>query len=362
MGRPNAHRLPSYLRKGADGSYFLDYYLTREDGGKRRVREKLGVIAAGLARQIAVKKAAELAERRFLVPVAKITFAEAADAFVEYSKSRKRSWKDDVRLVGVMKEYFGQRILETLNLDAVERFLNQIRERGPKGKKLAPATLNRYIAALKTLVNRAVNNNRLERNPIRGIKMFKENNCRDRTLTPDEYERPIHECNPVLRVAVQVAYETGMRRGEVFGLERDRLDLESGRVVLRAEHTKTNEGRSVPLSKDLIEAFKSLPRAIGTPLVFTWKGKALRDCKTAFKAACVRAGIKGLRFHDLRHCFVTNCRKAGVADHVIMSVTGHKTTSMLRRYDKVDAEDQRAALDRVRLFLDTSKKIQDMAA
>jgi len=51
------------------------------------------------------------------------------------------------------------------------------------------------------------------------------------------------------------------------------------------------------------------------------------------------AGIENFRFHDFRHTFVTNMRRAGKQDRAIMAITGHKTMAMLMRYDSVDEDD-----------------------
>jgi integrase len=59
----------------------------------------------------------------------------------------------------------------------------------------------------------------------------------------------------------------------------------------------------------------------------------------------------GFIFHDLRHTFNTNMRKAGVQESVIMDITGHSTREMFDRYNTVDAEDARQAVDQLRNFL-----------
>jgi integrase len=64
-----------------------------------------------------------------------------------------------------------------------------------------------------------------------------------------------------------------------------------------------------------------------------------------------RAGIEDFRFHDLRHTFVSNARKAGVDRTVIMKLTGHKTLSMVTRYNTVDQADAREAVNRLDDFL-----------
>ena len=70
------------------------------------------------------------------------------------------------------------------------------------------------------------------------------------------------------------------------------------------------------------------------------------------KKTCKKAGIKygrsiegGIVFHDLRHTFNTNMRKAGVVESVIMKITGHSTREMFDRYNTVDLGDVRGAVE-----------------
>jgi integrase len=70
----------------------------------------------------------------------------------------------------------------------------------------------------------------------------------------------------------------------------------------------------------------------------------MRSIHGAFKTASKKTGIQDFRFHDLRHTFNTNMRKAGAHRSVIMKITGHKTGVMFDRYNTVDAEDARLAM------------------
>src|SRR5580692_5036848 len=100
MGQSNANSLPEYLRKDAEGAFVLDFRTTLADGSKKRVIKVLGKIPKALALQIRDKIMAERAGRRFLKP--KALFRQAAEGFLEHSKSRKRSHKDDRRLTAVL--------------------------------------------------------------------------------------------------------------------------------------------------------------------------------------------------------------------------------------------------------------------
>jgi integrase len=236
----------------------------------------------------------------------------------------------------------------------VEDYLTQRKKKAEeKGKSLKGSTLNREIACLKTIARRAVLDRKIDRNPVEGVRMFRETS-RNRTLTPEEYQRLLENCSSHYQPVVQVAYVTGMRRGELTALRWDQVDLKEGVITLKPEDTKTNEAREIPLDEDLKDLFRKIPRALGSPYVFNFRGKGIKDPKTAFLRACQRANITDFHFHDLRHCAVTNFRKAGVSDSIIMSISGHKTHAVFRRYDRIDREDRKEALRRVRKLNDTN--------
>ena len=92
-------------------------------------------------------------------------------------------------------------------------------------------------------------------------------------------------------------------------------------------------------------------RGLAHNQVFTYKGRPIKGIRTAFLIACRKAGIEDFRFHDLRHTFNTNMRKAGVDQSVIMKLTGHKTAAMFHRYNTVDTADAREAYRKLDAFL-----------
>jgi integrase len=298
----------------------------------------------------------ELVEERFIeVEKPKVTFFEAADSFLAYSLARKKSYINDAQIVARLKAFFGNRSLDSLTPDFVEAYFNHRRKEGNKLHKrdyLKGSTLNRDMACLKTLIRRAMLNRQIERNPIEGVRKFKEYS-RDRTLAKEELLRFMELCPPHLKSIVELAYLSGMRRGEILGLRWDQLDLKNKVIVLEAADTKTQEKREIPLSQKLIQLFQRIPKTLGNPFVFTYKGKNIGNIRDAFKRVCRKAGINDFRFHDLRHCAITNLRKAGVSDSVIMSISGHKTHAVFRKYDRVDRDDRQEAFRRVENLFDT---------
>ena len=119
-----------------------------------------------------------------------------------------------------------------------------------------------------------------------------------------------------LRPIVVLALNTGMRRGEILGLEWKNIDLSRGLIYVT--HTKSGKDRVIPLNQDARSALESLKR-VG-PRVFNvdW-------IKVAWAAALTDAKIDDFRFHDLRHTAATRLADAGTDAFTIAAILGHST-------------------------------------
>jgi len=124
-------------------------------------------------------------------------------------------------------------------------------------------------------------------------------------------------------------------------------------VCLKAEDTRTDNTRLVPLTADLTTLLKDLYKAcyLQEPYVFLVNGKSVHSIKTAFKASCRRAKLQGFRFHDFRHTAVTNMRRAGIDHLTIMRITGHKTPEVFKRYNSFLEGDLKDAAHRFNTYL-----------
>ena len=108
----------------------------------------------------------------------------------------------------------------------------------------------------------------------------------------------------------------------------------------------------VPMTPDVCDTFAELytARRLDTPRVFLYNGKPWKNPRTAFAAACRRAGITGLRLHDLRHSAATNLRRAGVDTMTAMKIIGHKSEQMHRRYNTIQSEDLHEAAAKLQRY------------
>ena len=177
-------------------------------------------------------------------------------------------------------------------------------------------------------------------NPVANVRKPSGSPPRTRRLGGDEAERLINQCsasrNPWLLPAVQLAIETSMRQGELLSLEWCNSDFKRKlALLLDPLKIKNGETRAVPLSSAAIAVIKGLPRST-SGLVLPVQRLTLFH---AFKAACARAKIKNLTFHDLRHEAISRLAERGDLSTLELSaISGHKTLQMLKRYTHLQAE------------------------
>ena len=314
---------------------------------RRRVREKIGPSLA-TAEQRLREVLSAMAEGRHIKksPDASTKFAALAQWYLKLPEvEAKRSYDRDERSLKLLLPFLGDRLLRDITPGMVEAY-RQKRLVSPSGRSpknpTRPATVNREIACLKTIFNKAMKDGRAERNPCQGVKMLRENNERDRVLTPEEYTRLMAHCPAHIKPVVKLAYYTGMRQGEILNLTWGQVDVKDGFIKLAPEHCKSNEGRLVPLTRELVEIFKAMPRGLPAVKEFTYAGRQIGAIKRGFTTACKRAGIDDFTFHDLRHTAINNWRLQGHDYFRIMAASGHRTMHVFKRYNTVSREELKA--------------------
>jgi len=234
-------------------------------------------------------------------------------------------------------------------------------KRKTQGK--ADATIDMEIGVARTMINKAFDNDLISGDTLRTFKkvrkMLKRNsNARDRILSPDEFNRLLDHLPHHAKAILITGYYTGMRLGEVLPLTWGKVSLKDRTIKLEARDTKDNEKRLIPICDDLYTMLSQIPRGIQDNHVFLYKGKPVMSIKKALIRACKDAKIPygrfvkdGFVYHDLRHTFNTYMRKAGVTESVIMEITDHSTREMFDRYNTVDRDDKRQAINAFQGFL-----------
>lgn len=177
------------------------------------------------------------------------------------------------------------------------------------------------------------------------IRTLKENNVRKGFMTPEQYAQIMKHLPEHLKPIFQFAYRTGCRRGEILNLQWRNVNLADGMIRLEPGETKNDTGRTIPLSSDLVSTLEGLDRS--TAYVFTKNGRRIRSIKDAWNKSCKSAGLPDMLFHDLRRTGVRNLSRAGVPEHVAMSISGHKTRAIFDRYNIVSELDAKEAMKKL---------------
>lgn len=249
--------------------------------------------------------------------------------------SQLRWWKGQLGNY-TLADVSAKRISESRDVLAVEVL------RG--GKCRAPATVNRYLAALSHAFTVAVNEwEWLESNPLAKVSKLSEPRGRVRYLTDGERPRLLDACKEsqcqVLYLVVVLALSTGARKGEILSLRWPQVSLGRRRITL--EDTKNGERRVLPLAGhafDLLEEYSQV-RRLDTDLVFpAQKSQKSLDIRAAWENALKRAGIEDFRFHDLRHSAASYLAMNGATLTEIAEILGHKTLQMVKRYSHLSED------------------------
>lgn len=204
-------------------------------------------------------------------------------------------------------------------------------------KTVQSATVRRELAVLQHCFEVARKEWELPiaSNPVQGIALPSPSKARERRLEPIEtgdLHSSLRDGGPwYLLPLITLAVETGMRRGELLSVLWSDVNLE--KRTLRVLKTKNGHPRTIPLTPKAIEVLAELPRTSDRILPVTPNAVRL-----AWERLRRRAGIEGLRFHDLRHEAVSRFFEMGLTTPEVALISGHRDPRMLLRYTHLRPE------------------------
>jgi integrase len=148
---------------------------------------------------------------------------------------------------------------------------------------------------------------------------------------------------------VLLALNTGLRRGELFGLLWDDVNLTAKLLIVRGDGTKSGQTRVVNLNSEAVEILRAWKPAPVTrdALVFPGRDGERDDLKTAWQRLLKAADITRFRFHDLRHTFASKLVMAGVDLNTVRELLGHSDLKMTIRYAHLAPAVKASAVERL---------------
>ncbi|HVA66250.1 MAG TPA: site-specific integrase [Elusimicrobiota bacterium] len=357
------------IRKGEN--WFIDY---RANG--RRIREKVGPNRK-LAESVLAKRKLDLAENKFLDvrKVSRETFHNFSKTYLDWVQGRIRSIVQERIYVRRLNETFGDLALSDIDVARAEKFMAQ-RLKEPRhhpytgraawklseaerqakiaawyagnSKTISKSHVNREVSCLHRIMNKAADWKLIPANPLRGIKLYDEREfIRKRYLKPEEIRTLLAACSPHIKEIVTFALYTGRRFGEIAGMRWQDVDLENGYVYF--PKTKKKEPDQVvlpPRARELLKTMRETAGEKGESVFHRRDGGPMRDVRFGFKRALRVAGIKGFRFHDLRHTAISYMMMNGIDLKTIAELVGHTTAEMVdKRYGHLSPDHKRIAAE-----------------
>lgn len=256
------------------------------------------------------------------------------EAVVRWLKENpdKKSLQDDIRQLKKLDTWLSETMLHDIDRSKVDTITQ---ERLAEGVK--PATVNRMLATLSTVLNRAYKDwEWLEKVPH--IKKLKLTEPPVRWITKAEAHRLL-QCLPE-HLAAMAAFTlaTGLREQNVTQLKWSNIDMARRTAWIDAENIKNRRALAVPLNDDAIEILRNQIGKHDTR-VFTYKGKPVNDANTrAWRKGLLKAGIEKFRWHDLRHTWASWHVQNGTPLAVLKELGGWQSMDMVLRYAHLSSD------------------------
>lgn len=269
-----------------------------------------------------------------------VQFEEFADRFLKQHASTQMSVAGKQRYEGVIKQYlipfFHGKTLSQIKRVDIEGF------RASLSVKKSASTI---FTILKTLLNKAVEWELIDRSPAQNVKSPRKNPAVENHWSDTEVRTFLSKLCASPRLALYIlALNTGMRSGELFGLKWDCIDFVNGWIYIRRsfcqktgeirDTTKTKLFRHIPMNNDVRSLLTTLKVKASDERVFIPELLGIDPTHVAagLRRDCKKAGVKVIRFHDLRHTFSSQFVARGGNIFELSKILGHTDIKMTQRY------------------------------
>ncbi len=354
-------RVGIHRRGKHKGKVDTAFYISFEDSDGKKIWKKIGWSLEGVTVNLAsqyrgewarkIRLGEELPWKKKKIPL----FSEVADLYLEWGKENKASDRDDrSRYDNHLKDSLGSKRLNTISSFDLERLKSDLVKKG-----LAPATVKHCLVLVREIFNKAAEWGKYKGpNPIKGVKLPRLNNQRERFLTHEEADALLNRLAPVSKAVhdqALLALHCGLRAGEIFNLRGQDLDFENSNGIIRIMDPKGGSPRTAYMTNAVREMLKKRMPKNPADLIFEdrWHGEPIKTVSKTFDRAVAELGFNdGLEdsrqkvvFHSLRHTFASWLAIQGTPILTIKELMGHKTLTMTERYAHLlQSHKQRAAL------------------
>lgn len=361
-------------------TYYLDYRTSTGKRNRYRIGQH-GTITPIQARDVAKVLSGKVAHGVDLQVEKKATKAKASrdavrclkafmtQSYQPWAETHLKSWKQTITRINTHFDSLMNRPLEEVNQWVIDKWrANRIKS------GISAVTVNRDIAALRSVLSKAVEWGIIDIHPLARLKplpvdrspsirylseaeetrlrdALNEREIRTKTerISANEWRKkrgyeqyPEYKAKYVdyLQPMIILALNTGLRRGELFGMLWNDINLNARTISIRGAKAKSGHTRHIPLNNEAHKVLKDWADInTGSHFVFPSKdGKKMDNIKRAWGSLLKAAKITNFRFHDLRHTFASKLVMAGVDLNTVRELLGHSDIKMTLRYAHLGPE------------------------
>lgn len=298
----------------------VDY---RMDGVRKRSHFKSKAIAKKFLREIEDMLEMKKAGLKHIEP---ISLASFVSLFIEnHFKTKSASYleSEKKRFNPILRFFGADMLLTDITKSDIVAYRNHRQDNGRANK-----TIKNELGLLHKFFQKAIDNDFAYENPCDGVEQPRNipRNIRD-AWTDEEFKFAMRHLDSEMQKAVLIMINTGMRKGELFNLQKSDLDFEHGVLKVRSEEgatTKNYSSRIVPIPDILIRLLRDAPDGPIMRIHIRAFDSRFRDFKKA-------TGFPRI-LHELRHTYISKMQKAGIDKKTTQSWVGQKTPGVIERY------------------------------
>lgn len=324
------------------------WYLRQKNAQGTNTYKKLGTIkdvsltqAKKLARQLKAEHTlAPKAEVQNKVSVKEMTLdVFMREHYMPHALMHKRSAKKDEQLYRLhIAPKFKGLCLGEITRHEVQVFHNALIKKGQ-----SPASADHSIKLLRRALNLAVQWEFIEKNVLKGIKLFMVDNQVENYLDEDQLQRLLTvlrtDSNRTVCLILMFLLSTGARLNEALTATWKNINVAGGVWKVDASLSKSKRSRSIPLNDSALWVMEQLQSKDRSPYLFPSPvtGKPYTAITRAWYRLRAKAGVK-IRIHDLRHTFASFLVSGGRSLFEVQQILGHSDPKVTMRYAHLSAK------------------------
>ena len=205
-----------------------------------------------------------------------------------------------------------------------------------KATGVSNATVNRMLSLVRAILRMSFKLGWIESVPP--VELMPEPKKRIRWLTKEEAAKLLSYLPEHQERIARFALLTGLRQGNILGLEWSQVDLVRKVLWIHADQAKGRKAIGIPLPDAAVTLLRELSGQ-HPQWVFTYKGNRINQVNTlAWRKALKKAGIENFRWHDLRHCWASWHIQDGTPLYALKELGGWESMDMVMRYSHMAPE------------------------